>query len=462
MIDAYQINESVVGKLKERGLVTCEDYIQKALNEATYYGKNDQLKECEAIVQKMIDEAHFSKVYSEEFANLTLDLSQKIKDIFNFWDVSINSSLYWSCLMMASDVTTLFSTGGFTIISSTLLKYVQLAGSTFGKSSEGKVTMGIEFDKNHKGIVFKPGAFYALRMFLGIDLFLDYGDLSLTAEEIMAVIMHEIGHNFYVGPINEFSILAIEMLTAGDIVHILMGEVSFAGITASSIIIDKYISDDIKKGIIQITNFGKMIFDPIFNLMRIAYSVKTLVTIYKIFTGSVIFMLNIIGIARRTVISALKYDDEKYADAFAAAYGYAEPLSSSLFKISKVRFRKMPTPVNKSLTAFCQVAQMPFAILFFLTDCHPNNLARLDNNIKYLENSASSISNKVVQKQYLDDIKKLKQMREDIRKNAYPLTGVSTALQARIADFTNISDVRNLISRLNPKKNNYNNLDNPV
>lgn len=460
MIDAYQINESVVGKLRERGLVTCEDYIQKALNEATYYGKNDQLKECEAIVQKMIDEAHFSKVYSEEFANLTLDLSQKIKDIFNFWDVSINSSLFWSCILMSGGVSSLFAPGGCTISTSIIIKYVQIAGGAFGSS--GGSTMGIEFDKNHKGIVFKPGAFYALRMFLGMDLFMDYGDLSLTAEEIMAVIMHEIGRNFYVGPINEFGILAIQLLTTGDIIRILMGEISFAGMTAGGIIIDSYISDDIKKGIIRITNFGKMIFDPIFNFLRVAGSIKTLVLLYKIFTGSVIFLISGVRFAQSIVINTLKYDDEKYADAFAAAYGYAEPLSTSLFKISKVRFRKIPTPVNKSLTAFCQVAQMPFAILFFLTDCHPNNLARLDNNIKYLENSASSISNKVVQKQYLEDIKKLKQMREDIRKNAYPLTGVSTALQARIADFTNISDVRNLISRLNPKKNNYNNLDNPV
>ena len=460
MIDAYQINESVVGKLKERGLVTCDDYIQKALNEATYYGKNDQLKECEAIVQKMIDEAHFSKVYSEEFANLTLDLSQKIKDIFNFWDVSINSSLFWSCILMSGGVSSLFAPGGCTISASMIIKYVQIAGGAFGSS--GGSTMGIEFDKNHKGIVFKPGAFYALRMFLGMDLFMDYGDLSLTAEEIMAVIMHEIGHNFYVGPINEFGILAIQLLTTGDIIRILMGEISFAGMTAGGIIIDSYISDDIKKGIIRITNFGKMIFDPIFNFLRVAGSIKTLILLYKIFTGSVIFLISGVRFAQSIVINTLKYDDEKYADAFAAAYGYAEPLSTSLFKISKVRFRKIPTPVNKSLTAFCQVAQMPFAILFFLTDCHPNNLARLDNNIKYLENSASSISNKVVQKQYLEDIKKLKQMREDIRKNAYPLTGISTSIQARIADFTNISDVRNLISRLNPKKNNYNNLDNPV
>ena len=460
MIDAYQINESVVGKLKERGLVTCDDYIQKALNEATYYGKNDQLKECEAIVQKMIDEAHFSKVYSEEFANLTLDLSQKIKDIFNFWDVSINSSLFWSCILMSGGISSLFAPGGCTISASMIIKYVQIAGGAFGSS--GGSTMGIEFDKNHKGIVFKPGAFYALRMFLGMDLFMDYGDLSLTAEEIMAVIMHEIGHNFYVGPINEFGILAIQLLTTGDIIRILMGEISFAGMTAGGIIIDSYISDDIKKGIIRITNFGKMIFDPIFNFLRVAGSIKTLVLLYKIFTGSVIFLISGVRFAQSIVINTLKYDDEKYADAFAAAYGYAEPLSSSLFKISKVRFRKIPTPVNKSLTAFCQVAQMPFAILFFLTDCHPNNLARLDNNIKYLENSASSISNKVVQKQYLEDIKKLKQMREDIRKNAYPLTGISTSIQARIADFTNISDVRNLISRLNPKKSKYNNLDNPV
>lgn len=431
---------------------TTDMMIQRALAEATYYGKNEKLVYCEEIVQKMIDLGHRDGHTTSDFANYQRELANQLAEIFGFAELSFNSSIaaFFPGVFIATT-----APGGCTLCQAVIVKYTKISA---GKLSGG-TTQVIDFDKNHKGIVFKPGSRYVMRMYLGMDLFMDYGANSMTAQEIMAIILHEIGHNFYVGPIRELSVFALSLLSIEDMTELISLVVFTQGVMPISAEVDRIIPEDIKKSIAQVTNSVGWMMQPFWNVCSVMISIFNLISVMRIMIGDLI--LNMDVMVKRTIRAGFKYDSEKYSDSFATAYGYGPELSTALAKLNRIRFKL--TAKNKSADQLINflygMCNLPLNMLLCLTDEHPGHQARLMNNIKYLEACGKNIDNPVVRKQYEQDIKRIHALRDDVKKLKTDDMKVSEAVVASIQDIVNVSDAREFFSSLHPKFTKYYNLD---
>ena len=435
---------------------TTDMMIQRALDEATYYGKNEQLIQCEKIIQKMIDIGHKDGQMTQDFANCQYELANKLANIFGFSELSFNSSIvtYFPGMLLSST-----SPGGCTLCQAVILKYTKIAA---GKASGSGTTRVIDFDRNHKGIVFKPGSNYVMRMYLGMDLFMDYGDNSMTAQEIMAVILHEIGHNFYVGPVRELSKYAFMLLDISDLSSLIHSIVFMEGVLPVTAEIDKVIPADIKKITAQIVNTLGWALQPIWNMRRLLSAYNSFAATLGLIAGTLYIKIDYMVV--NAVRAGFNYDSEKYSDAFATAYGYGPELSTALAKLSRVKFKftSKNKSIDNALNFLYEICVLPLDIIFCLTDEHPNNQARLMNDIKYLEACSRSIDNPVIRKQYEQDIKRIYALRDDVKNMRTDNTSISDAASAMIQDLVNISDPREFFSALHPKFTKYYNLDTTV
>lgn len=422
------------------------------LDEATYYGRNKELIECEQILDKMVEIGHNGKTASQQFTDLMEKLSAKLATTFGFSDFHINHSMLCFLPEILLDVT---STAGCTFCKAAIIKYVRKSGI------DGKQTMVVDFDKNHKGIKFKPNSYYNMRMFLGMELFMSFGEYSLTGAEILAIILHEIGHNFYVGPVRELGSTFLTFASLGDIYQIITGVIVQAILIEGISVLDDALPPDTRNAATRIINMLGTIARPVFTLINIRYFIITLIELSTVFVNMFDKIIN----NPITITKAfLGYDPEKYSDAFATAYGYGTELSTGLNKLSHFRIKTISNNIysQSAVDLFVSIARLPIVFLYIFIDPHPNNQGRLLNDIRYLEAAGSKITNPYIKKEYIEELNKIKALRETTKNYAGvdPIKGADK-LAAWIQDILKISDWKDFSSSLNPKRSIYKNLDIP-
>lgn len=199
-------------------------------------------------------------------------------------------------------------------------------------------------------------------------------DANLNERELMAVILHEIGHCFYCSP----------MLIGGE----LLGY-----ITQPMSIILSFIAPSIMKGSDRVSEFSKKKMPLLYNLfnkfnhfvMEISYMIKYFNIIPNI-SGAIAN-----GAANLTnpISAAGKYGGERGADSFAAKYGYGGDQINALKKIERPANISIVKTLNDAgefgdfMADYNQVMTELVAMLSF--DPHPSTDIRAQSMIRKLE-----------------------------------------------------------------------------
>lgn len=231
---------------------------------------------------------------------------------------------------------------------------------------------------------------------------------EFSTQEIMALILHEVGHNFnsainrpngamlniYTTCLYALNLLTSVLLTPALInIHINTNKHRIA-------------LDRMGKNMREQNYFPIIIYDAMKQILMIAYAgVKGISNITRIFTMGVQcvydILTKVINIPLKILSNPLSvilkpfgvkvgYRSEESADNFATMYGYGGELSSALQKLegtegessSKIMkaFNKLPV-----ISSLMHLVEAPALILLSIFDSHPNTVIRVKDQIALLE-----------------------------------------------------------------------------
>ena len=448
-----------------------------ALDEATYYGKNKYLLQVEEIFNDMLlDYQSVNQI--KDVSNLCDDkrfnkIGKLLATCFGFSDVSINDdvfSLFQTVQIIRnikhgqlSSTITAGRPNAFTCTGSHLMKVNRKIKYTM--SNEGRTVRQKIPGENREVIKLTDTGSYKMSLYLHPTLFYNHGDASLTGAELTAICLHEIGHNFYdPGPIRTVASVMVDAWK-----NKLFKILTFEGFWLFLDIMNQKVVPANNPVLRAMVNIPNKVFGSIYSTVGAVYAViftfSNALTACRVIEGTARLIFKSTQI-KDTLKATINYDNEKYADSFTAAYGYATEQYSALDKLSMIHD---PTIIltnsqNDTINAIINNTVTLFKIpAFFFTwyyDPHGTNVTRLKNMIDYLEESNLSIKDPKLRKEYDEQLKQIKRLREEMKNppNIMP-TNITKAALAIIQDTLNCSDVRDLISHIKPRVDSFANLD---
>lgn len=248
---------------------------------------------------------------------------------------------------------------------------------------------------DRKGFKFKREAGYIISVVIYSGLLLNP---SLTAGELMGILIHEVGHNFQ-SVIDDrcfmlTDITHITVLINNIIVYIMRGNISgvidtvLTPITASNIARDIVATIDdalMKYELIQIIYYVTSAITGVCESLKYgALQLLGSVLGYTYLVNPALIAKEMVRGLMSLVLNPLGYRGEKIADNFATAYGYGPELSSALMK--------MEMNMGSNLPIYGTVQSIPFIGQFVrggmgigmlvgsLFDPHPNNIEMLGSS----------------------------------------------------------------------------------
>ena len=334
------------------------------------------------------------------------------------------------------------------------------------------------------GIKYTKEANYSCIVFIYYDLLLMK---SVTDREILAILLHEIGHNFSSNFDKKIDIFddikysymisdlitdaanaAVRPLKAIETIKDTIQYGSKYSVMFSNSL-EKYMNQHLPNVVVARDTMKRIISNAL-NVVKQLYLITGHI-------GKIIAMENdpikyiedwLDGKKQKTTIKTfvsvrgllshlLGYNDEKLADSFATMYGYGDDLAKGLVKIEGLETKHYKN--NKGevyeyplYIHFLNLVIMPINILFCASSPHPTITARLYNQIDYLEkeikrNNIDPKMEKEIKKQ-IQDIKKI--MQKDIlepgrNKDKADINMVSKMYYAYLYDKFEGGDYRNNI-----------------
>lgn len=278
---------------------------------------------------------------------------------------------------------------------------------------------------------------------------------DFTDAEITAAILHEVGHNFSpaisrgMRAYNAIPIVPYISLVVSEVAKLLIPNMngdrgvdrpaevigSVAGVATIAIVhnnqshrIMKDFDAVIKRAIEDVNKKYPWIVKS-FGLAK--GGVALALSILKSYSKSLVFLLFTYPLAPITIANALAkriakpfgYEDEKFADAFAASYGYGEELASFLNKFNSYQndFGDYIYDAIPFASALKEVYLLPLTIVLNGIDEHPNNAARAKSTVKQLQreiatNKTMKSSTKKKLQEQIDNIEKIYDIHENSMK----------------------------------------------
>lgn len=327
---------------------------------------------------------------------------------------------------------------------------------TGGKLQKAVMTTkdGFKYDKSYKFSCIT-------RVYEGIFL-----NDNINDNELLAIILHEIGHNFQ-EVMNEkslaFTSIKKTIVIISHIISAISGNLqelvnlpffmldNTNAMSNINIKINRIIYNN--KILSSIQNTKNYLNGKINSLFRWISLIMVIPNYIRIILGNIINSLNPLSI----FLNSIQYNDEKLADSFATMYGYGDDLAKGLVKIEGLETKHYK---NKKGEVYeyplyihlLNLVIMPINILFCASSPHPTITARLYNQIDYLEkeikrNNIDPKMEKEIKKQ-IQDIKKI--MQKDIlepgrNKDKADINMVSKMYYAYLYDKFEGGDYRNNI-----------------
>lgn len=452
MLNVYKLQNTLQESAAESSKREMKEAFQSVLpiDEATFFGRNKEILKAQDVIEDLIKIARNDRVgvLSNQFTAKQLELAETLRSAFGFKSFSINSSIIDLCPF------TLLAFGGTfgcTLVHARIFK-AKIALT-------GKTTKYSNIDSHHQAIKFTDAANYTMRMFIGPQMFQDYGEYSFTSGELLAIFLHEIGHNFDIGPVRNIRDITLDVLsviTAADILAYIRDAVILSeGLMLTTDFIDAKAPKALKDSLTLLYNSVSVLLEP----LKGVYSVYT--TFLNFGLCCIYFGLLLSKVPLNIAKAALQYDSEKYADTFATAYGYGAELASALLKASHIRIKGgVSKPTQDILDNAKFFLTLPVNLIYFYADEHPHSTARALNNMAYLKACRNTIKDPVLLKEFDEQIEELGKVIDNTKKyGGANLPAWRDKLQMAIGDFTDIADMRNLVSGLRPLTTKYQNLD---
>lgn len=324
---------------------------------------------------------------------------------------------------------------------------------------------------SHDGIRFKKEAKYATLIVIFTGLLLNP---ILSDEEVTAVLLHEIGHNFTsailpsVAVVTRLSLFAYILSSTYSIFTIFVA--SNAGIRANANF-TKFLSDK-APGVKNILDFTAVCFSAYKDLLiEFIKSIDVLLTLtnpplslmVKILNVSKIKFGNAIGLIN-TSAAQVRYSDEQFADSFAAMYGYGPALASCLEKMQDTPVFVADKLINKIplLANFYELFNAPLYFLLYGLDEHPETIARLKHIMNAIETDLKDKKvSPAMQKRLKQDFAEIKAKLSEYetksnRANSTILddpTYVKKAYRSMLLDIFGTGDLRGNINKIASPKN---------
>lgn len=214
-----------------------------------------------------------------------------------------------------------------------------------------------------------------------------------TAKEIMAVILHEVGHKFY--SVNNDVYAAFTILS-----FLLNPEASL-------------LRDLVAIPIVEL----KAQLDNILRNNKFMNSINTIKANIKNVVGKPLSAIPLLSAPMTYIPDPISFyqgvRNEKFADNFATAYGYGPELNSALMKmqLGKGNFPDS-IPFVRTIN---DIAYGSVKFLVSMVDVHPNVYQRAQDNIKYLKAEASSIKDPKLKEEALSQVKNMEEMIEQYK-----------------------------------------------
>lgn len=230
------------------------------------------------------------------------------------------------------------------------------------------------------------------KLFVGVNMYtgsITYANLN--EKELLAIILHEIGHNFYN---SVFQVLAFIPLTIADLSNGTKTIEGIAKFLAAKGIGDAFKIPQFVHGLqrkfydyiadeLPIVNKGLIVFNDLANnLLLVGGRVASPAAIKDFIAGHL-----------NPLASIARYNVEKHADSFAVDYGYGKDLSSALNKMRLVeKTAKNGVYQIPGLNWFIDFTDLQISIVGSILSGYPLEQNRIKTNLDRLKRSAKDKS----------------------------------------------------------------------
>lgn len=222
---------------------------------------------------------------------------------------------------------------------------------------------------------------------------------EFTDEEIMATILHEIGHGFF------------EAVTDPDgsftVAKKLVNALSFAlGCAKTNIKKGKTVTLDLIDK--ELSNIQGWLGNMKINIARLALSVKNKIPMKE-------------SMADNMTKNRLGYTNEKFADTFAAMFGYAievHTVDEKIFKYIYDNIKGVQTypRIIETIKSYKLYLNDLVAYVFNIQDVHPEELARVKTSIDYIKKELSKEAlDPKIKMQLVEQLNQLNKLVEDYK-----------------------------------------------
>lgn len=298
----------------------------------------------------------------------------------------------------------------------------------------------VSYDNNHivttnTGTKYKKEYEVSAIVFISSSLWVSD---EFTDREVLAIILHEIGHHFQstvssLSCANGYIMSTMNLIT---FIHIICNGININqrninGIVSMSNTTEKFVLKKIEK--LKQTNpelidcYNKIlglkaaIDGTVIDLDQSVQNIHLLLSpisgmLHNIISGAIHTFINDPLALFKALIG---FNDETVADNFVTMYGYAPDLSTALNKINKgsVGYRSIKFRKQGILSSYYNIMTNLADLLFGLSNVHPNNISRITDQLKYLEYE--------LEKQNVDP-KMRKEIKKDIEKMNKLLKSINT------------------------------------
>lgn len=411
--------------------------IDNILNEV-YFGKNKDIQELQVLLTNIRKDVMANDTIFKKTGNTSdyiFKFNRKCEDIFGFKTFSLN------------------------IIYSPIINAMTLPVQT----SFDVINTEKNFSPTKNNMKYKKEAGYCTIVFIFSGLL---KDTRFTDEEIMAILLHEIGHNF-TSSLSPTSAVLTDIKKSILIVNTIF---TFISTMNPSILIQSIINFNSIKTIIANYNENlyknnKQIGIFVDSLNSMIDRISTTASFLQLLITLIINPSKYVYALLRTLISSanpirllsnyIGYNDEKLSDDFATIYGYGSELSSGLLKMN-YKPRKGLESIMDSIN---EIIFLPFMILLAPTSTHPDTIVRCKNILAYLEDELCNTSDNKMKKELKSQIDDINKSLDDMVLNLNNYKGdykIFNKLYSYILYTTFGGDIREILSN----NNNYNDIEN--
>lgn len=375
------------------------------LSEA-YFGKSDKMVEASKQLDIIAGRIRKDDYYNPAGTRENKILEKCLEEQFNLESVTIS----WAPMS--------FMSNAFTFPISTMIL------TTPSSMDIKRTSSSISFKD-------KKGKHVNIFVFTGLVTVAD-----VSGPELLAIILHEMGHNFYSN--ESYIFIKKASILSGFFKYLFKKNTNKADLIGAiqSIIFSITLgSRSFRKGF---ADGNKQVKHEDTESVRVAYevldSILTITTAVSLISTGVTLVDTLkrnMPIFRSKIIHTLTggYNDEKFSDNFATIHGYGPELSSFIKKLNlskntlkatKIMNDVLPKPLASLLNAQSFIAQSIMSI----PDCHPNNYTRVYDQAKLLRNELKNQNlDPRVKKQLMKDLENIESIYESMTKKEYFVEG---------------------------------------